>query len=72
MFKTNVGPVDRVVRVVVGLAVLSMLFVVSGPVRFVGLAGLIPLLTGAAGYCPLYAVLGLSTCQTKGTAAHAR
>ncbi len=58
---TNVGSVDRVIRIAVGLALISLLFVTSGPIRWVGLIGFIPLLTAFVGFCPLYTALGLST-----------
>ena len=51
---------DRVLRVILGLAVLSL--VVVGPQTLWGLVGLVPLVTGLAGHCPLYRVVGLSTC----------
>lgn len=57
----NVGAVDRVIRVVVGLALISLLFVLNGPVRWAGLIGFIPLLTAFFGYCPLYTAVGLTT-----------
>ncbi len=60
--KTNVGSLDRAVRVVVGLGLLSLLFLLEGQIRFVGLVGLVPLLTATLGFCPLYTLLGLSTC----------
>ncbi|MGD9863912.1 MAG: DUF2892 domain-containing protein [Pseudodonghicola sp.] len=59
----NEGTLDRVLRVIVGLVLLSLVFV--GPKSMWGLIGLIPLLTGLAGYCPLYQILGLSTCPMK-------
>ncbi len=55
----NEGTVDRVVRVVAGLALLSLVFV--GPKTWLGLIGLVPLLTGLVGYCPLYRMLGIHT-----------
>lgn len=58
--KTNEGSIDRVIRVVIGLALLSL--VVVGPKSLLGLIGLIPLLTGLFGFCPLYKLLGLNTC----------
>lgn len=61
--KTNEGTLDRVIRVIVGLVLLST--VVIGPQSLVGLVGLIPLLTGLIGFCPLYKVFGLSTCPLK-------
>lgn len=59
----NEGAVDRILRIVFGLALLSLVFI--GPKTMWGLVGLIPLLTGLAGYCPLYQVLGFSTCPMK-------
>lgn len=67
--KTNEGLVDRVVRVVLGLAILSLLAV--GPVPGWGLAGLIaviPLVTGITGYCPTYTLLGIDTLGRTGAA----
>ena len=57
----NVGNVDRVVRVIIGLGLLSLLFVLDGNARFWGLVGIIPLVTGLVGFCPLYKVLGMKT-----------
>lgn len=55
----NEGTIDRVIRVVLGLALLSLVFV--GPHTLLGLVGLVPLVTGLVGFCPLYRVLGVST-----------
>jgi hypothetical protein len=60
--EANVGSVDRGVRVVIGLALLSLLFVLNGNVRWLGLIGVIPLATAAFRVCPLYRLVGLSTC----------
>lgn len=57
--KTNTGAVDRVVRVMIGLVLLAL--TVAGPHMLWGLLGLIPLATGAVGFCPLYALFGWST-----------
>jgi hypothetical protein len=59
----NEGTVDRVVRMVLGLALLTLVFV--GPKTLWGLIGVIPLVTGAVGRCPLYRLLGVSTCSTQ-------
>lgn len=59
----NEGSIDRALRVIVGLAALSLVFV--GPKTLWGLLGLIPLFTGLAGSCPLYTLFGLSTCPAK-------
>jgi len=58
----NVGSIDRLVRVMVGIAMLSAIFWVEGSARWFGLIGLVPLLTAAVGFCPLYTMLGVSTC----------
>ena len=63
MFATNVGNVDRIVRIVVGLALLALVFV--GPQTLWGLIGLVPLATGLMRTCPAYALLGMNTCGDK-------
>jgi hypothetical protein len=63
MFKTNEGTIDRVLRVIVGLALIAIVFV--GPQTPWGWVGLVPLLTGLAGTCPLYSILGIRTCKLK-------
>jgi len=60
--KTNIGGIDRVFRIVAGLVLLSLVFMVDGNARWYGLIGLAPLITGLWRWCPLYAVLGLNTC----------
>lgn len=56
----NESSLDRGIRVVLGLALLSL--TVVGPATLWGLVGLVPLITGLVGSCPLYALFGLSTC----------
>ena len=63
MFKTNVGNIDRILRIVVGLALIALVFV--GPQTPWGWIGLIPLATGLLRTCPLYSLIGLSTCPAK-------
>lgn len=58
--KTNVGTLDRVLRIVLGLALLGLFAL--GSIGAWGLIGLVPLATGMLGYCPLYQVLGIHTC----------
>jgi hypothetical protein len=60
--KANVGGSDRIVRIVVGLVLLAALAVLDGSVRWLGLIGIVPLLTGIFGYCPLYLLFGFSSC----------
>jgi hypothetical protein len=59
----NEGMIDRGLRIVIGLGLLSLVFV--GPHTLLGLIGVIPLATGLVGFCPLYRLLGISTCQTR-------
>ncbi len=63
--KTNEGKLDRALRVIVGLGVLALFFVLEGPNRYWALIGAVPLVTGLVGYCPVYTLLGLNTCPTK-------
>lgn len=62
----NVGGTDRVLRAVLGVVLLSLLFVLEGPARWWGLVGLVPLATALASYCPLYSLIGLNTCGQGG------
>lgn len=57
---TNEGTIDRAVRIVLGLGLISLVFI--GPQSPLGYLGLVPLATGLIGFCPLYKVLGFSTC----------
>lgn len=59
--KQNVGTVDRWIRIVLGVVLLSLLVFLSGPIRWIGLIGLIPLVTGILNFCPIYALFGIST-----------
>lgn len=59
--KTNEGKLDRILRVIVGLGLLSTYF--FGPQTVWGLVGLVPLATGIVGFCPLYKIFGFNTCH---------
>ncbi len=61
--KANEGGVDRALRIIGGLAILSLAFV--GPQPPWAYVGVVPLLTGLVGFCPLYALLGVNTCGTR-------
>ncbi len=66
MLKKNVHPMERAARVVLGLALIAAFFVLpDAGYRWLLLIGIIPLVTGLAGSCPLYTVFGFSTCPTK-------
>jgi len=67
--KTSVGGIDRVVRVIVELAVLGLLLILEGNARWWRLVGLVPLLTVRAGFCPMHLPFGISTCAAPGTPA---
>lgn len=60
LLKHNVGNVDRFLRVALGIVLLALVF--TGPKTLWGLIGIIPLVTGLIGTCPVYRLLGLSTC----------
>ncbi len=63
MFKHNVGTIDRILRIVVGLALVGL--TLAGTIGPWGWIGVVPLLTAAIGSCPLYTVLGFSSCATR-------
>ncbi len=60
MFATNVGSIDRVLRIVLGIVLIALVFV--GPQTTWGWIGVIPLVTGLFKTCPLYSLVGLNTC----------
>ena len=59
----NEGSIDRLLRIIVGVVLLALVFV--GPKTPWGWVGLVPLLTGLVGMCPLYSVLGINTCPRR-------
>lgn len=61
--KTNVGGIDRILRIVLGLVLIGL--TLSGAIGVWGWIGVVPLATAALGFCPLYTVLGFSTCPMK-------
>lgn len=66
--KTNVGMIDRVVRVILGVALIAFAlgFIAPGtPYHWIGWIGIVPLATAAVGSCPLYSILGMSSCPTQ-------
>ena len=65
LFPKNEHTIERAARVVVGLGLLSLIFV--GPQTLWGLIGVVPLVTGLLGSCPLYTLLGISTCPMETT-----
>jgi hypothetical protein len=65
LFPRNEAKIERVIRVVAGLGLLSLVFV--GPQTPWGWIGVVPLVTGLIGSCPVYTLLGISTCPMKET-----
>lgn len=63
--KTNVGGIDRILRAVIGLGLIAL--TLAGTIGVWGWIGVVPLLTAALGFCPLYTVLGFSSCPMKKT-----
>ena len=61
--KINMGGIDRILRVVLGLVLIAL--TLTGSIGVWGWIGVVPLATAAFGFCPLYTVLGFSTCPTK-------
>ncbi|WP_048440736.1 DUF2892 domain-containing protein [Caenimonas sp. SL110] len=58
--KVNEGTLDRSVRVIAGIALIAMAYM--GTIGAWGYIGIVPIITGALGMCPLYSLLGISTC----------
>ena len=67
MFATNVGGIDRILRIAVGLALIAWFFMDQGTGfwHWAKLIGIVPLATGLMSSCPLYSILGLNTCPVK-------
>lgn len=66
MFSRNVGGIDRVLRILVGIVLLAMFFLFpDASWRYWTLIGIVPLATGLLSTCPIYSILGLNTCPVK-------
>ncbi|MDH5682629.1 MAG: DUF2892 domain-containing protein [Spirochaetota bacterium] len=66
--KSNVHTVERIIRVLLGIAIIAVFFLKAegwGISKWFGLVGIIPILTGSLGNCPLYSIFGFSTCKAK-------
>ena len=61
--KVNVGGVDRIVRIVAGLALIAGVLFANGPTW--AWIGVLPLVTGLTNFCPAYSIFGINTCKTK-------
>lgn len=63
--KKNVGQLDRLIRIVLGIAVLSLFFFVNGSWKWISLLGIVLIFTGTINFCPLYLPFGISTRSKK-------
>ena len=61
--KSNVGSIDRILRITLGLVLIVL--AATGTVGWWGWLGIVPLATGLIGWCPPYAIFGLSSCKTR-------
>ena len=61
----NVGQTDKWIRIILGIVLLSMFFLVEGNAKYFGILGIIPLYTGLTGKCALYKLLGVNTRKDK-------
>ncbi|WP_205341893.1 YgaP family membrane protein [Denitrificimonas caeni] len=61
--KSNMGSIDRALRIIVGLVLVVL--TLTGTIGWWGWLGVVPIVTGALGSCPLYSIIGLNTCGTK-------
>lgn len=63
--RANVGSADRLIRIVLGLVLFSLFFLLDGNLKYLGLIGFVPLLTAFVKWCPLYTLFGINTCSSK-------
>ena len=60
--QSNVGNLDRVIRLILAAGLFSLFFILPGDQKWFGLVGIVPLVTGLAKWCPLYTLFGIRTC----------
>lgn len=61
--KSNVGGIDRILRIVLGLVLIGL--TLTGTIGVWGWIGVVPLATGFMSFCPLYSMIGMNTCPKK-------
>ena len=64
--KQNVGPIDKAIRLILAVVLFALLFLLQGNLRWLGLIGIVPLMTALLGTCPLYALIGVNSCPKVG------
>lgn len=62
----NIGNTDRIIRIVAGIGLLSLVLILEGNARWWGLIGIVPITTGLFRWCPAYLPFGINTCPEKG------
>lgn len=63
--KKNIGSVDKMIRIIIGIALLSLYFLLEGGMKYISLIGIVLLLTALLKFCPLYTLFGMNTDSTK-------
>ncbi|GMR21367.1 MAG: hypothetical protein BMS9Abin36_1967 [Gammaproteobacteria bacterium] len=63
--KENVGKIDKGLRLIGGLAVTSLFFLLNSPLNLLGLLGIVFIITSLMSWCPIYAILGMKTCPSR-------
>ncbi len=63
--KINVGSLDKTIRIILGIFLVSMFFWVDGGLKYLGVVGLVFLVTAFVGFCPAYTLFGINTCKSK-------
>ena len=61
----NIGSIDRILRILVGVVAVTFAMLSSHPLAIWGALGIIPLFTAVVGWCPLYAPFGIKTCKAE-------
>jgi len=59
--KPNIGTPDKIIRIILGIALLILFFVLDGGIRYIGLLGIVLIVTAFMNFCPLYPIFGIST-----------
>jgi len=65
VLKANVGKIDQVIRIVLGLILISLFFLLDGILKYIGIIGLVLVLTSFIKFCPLYTLFGINTTKEK-------
>lgn len=59
----NVGKADKTIRLAMAVVLFSLFFILEGNLKWIGLVGIVPLMTALMNWCPLYTVFGMNTCK---------